>query len=165
MYSFFNNTIIYRLMSDHHTPEDIATKIIDSINIEPNSTILDPCAGSNKVFYNNFPINTDKKYCEITEGIDFLNYNENVDYIISNPPFERKILWQFILKSIDIVNKEIYFLLNIDCLNVFTIKRMKIMNDKGFYLNQIKFLEIKKWYGRYIVIRISKEINKDIGLL
>jgi hypothetical protein len=152
-------------MTDHHTPEDIAIKIINSINIEPNSTILDPCAGNTKVFYNNFPINNDKKYCEIEEGIDFLNYNENVDYIISNPPFERKILWQFILKSIEIVNKEIYFLLNIDCLNVFTIKRMKIINDKGFYLNMIKFLEIKKWYGRYVLIRISKEKNKDMDLL
>ena len=64
------------------TSEETAIKIINYFN--PVGTILEPCKGTGN-FYNNFNINKD--YCEISEGIDFLKYNKQVDWIITNPPF------------------------------------------------------------------------------
>ena len=68
-----------------YTPEHIAKKIIDLYNI--NGLILDASSGKNKVFYNNYPKDCKKDWCEIELGKDFFNYNKKVDWIITNPPY------------------------------------------------------------------------------
>jgi hypothetical protein len=152
-----------------YTHVDIVKKIID--NIEPNITILDPLVSKFDIdgsFYKHFPEITNNKYCGFNGADNFFDYNERVDYIIShNVPtmIVGEQLWNVILKSISIVNKEIYLLLDSCGIDVFTNKRIKIMNDKGFYLNMIKFLEIKRVPCGVFVIRISKQKNKDIDLL
>ena len=65
-----SNDVIY-------TPLPVALKMIDMCDIHENDKILDPSKGGG-VFYNNFPNNCIKDYCEISEGIDFFNYNEKV---------------------------------------------------------------------------------------
>ena len=65
------------------TPNESAIKIIE--HFKPKGSILEPCRGEG-AFYNNFP-NTDKDWCEISEGKDFLHYEKHVDWIITNPPF------------------------------------------------------------------------------
>ena len=66
-----------------YTPEHIAKYIIKSFNI--SGKVLDPFRGKG-AFYNNFPTNN-KDWCELDEGKDFFDYNEPVDWIISNPPY------------------------------------------------------------------------------
>ena len=51
-----------------HTPKQVAQLMIGMCDIEPHHTLLDPCAGSNRVFVNNFPKENIKYYAEI-EGI------------------------------------------------------------------------------------------------
>ena len=67
------------------TPEYLAKEIIEHYN--PIGRILDPCRGTG-AFYDNF--NTDDKdWCELAEEKDFLEYNEKVDWIITNPPWSK----------------------------------------------------------------------------
>ena len=51
---------------------------------QPAGTCLDPCAGTN-AFFDNLP--EPRFRCEIAEGIDFFDYSDPVDWIITNPPY------------------------------------------------------------------------------
>ena len=142
------------------TNPEMAKYLLSRINFEDNDILLEPCRGAG-AFYNNFPDNTINKYCEINEGLDFFDFNEKVDYIISNPPFApRKLFWDFMIKSMKICNKKIYWLINLSALNVFTPKRMEEMKELGWYIQSFHIVADKRWFGRYTFLEISKEPNE-----
>ena len=66
-----------------YTKEDTAKWIINYY--KPEGSVLDASAGKD-IFYNNFA-NEQKYRCEITDGIDFFDWNKKVDWIITNPPY------------------------------------------------------------------------------
>jgi len=84
------------------TPEDSAIAIIEYFN--PTGIILEPCRGTGNI-YNNLP--QTKLWCEISQGKDFFDFNEKVDWIITNPPYS--IYDKFLEHSIDLA-EEIVFL-------------------------------------------------------
>lgn len=67
-----------------YTPTTIAKLIIDKF--QPTGKILDAFKG-NGAFYDNYPEELEKDWCEIDEGKDFFEYKEHVDWIITNPPY------------------------------------------------------------------------------
>ena len=85
------------------TPLHISKLIIDKFNL--NGKVLDPFKGDGS-FYNQFPINIEKDWCEIDEGRDFFNYTEKVDWIISNPPYS--ILEEVLEHSFKICDNIVY---------------------------------------------------------
>lgn len=85
------------------TPEYIAKEIIQ--RFKPKGKILDPCRGEG-AFYNNLP--EPKDWCELTDGRDFYEYNEKVDWIISNPPYTKFSNW--LLHSLKIAENIVYLL-------------------------------------------------------
>lgn len=64
------------------TPVEIAKHIIHLF--KPEGKCLEPCMGEG-AFYNLLPPGSD--WCEITKGRDFYDYNHNVDWIVTNPPY------------------------------------------------------------------------------
>lgn len=141
------------------TKPEMAEYLMNRLNFEENDILMEPCKGKGS-FYNAFPKHTINKYCEINEGIDFLTYNDKVDYVIANPPFApRKLFWFFHQKSMDIANKGIYWLINISALNVFTPNRLEEMTNKGWYIQKFHIVNDKRWYGRYVFIHIAKTKN------
>ena len=66
----------------HFTPDDYAKLIVEWA--KPSGICLDPFKGRG-AFYNVLP--SPKYYCEISENIDFFTFAEQVDWIISNPPY------------------------------------------------------------------------------
>lgn len=64
------------------TPIKIAKEIIDIFM--PDGKCLEPCMGEG-AFFNLLPKGSD--WCEITKGKDFYDYNEKVDWIVTNPPY------------------------------------------------------------------------------
>lgn len=64
------------------TPDNIAKRIIDMI--KPTGKCLDPCMGEG-AFFQYLPQGSE--WCEITKGRNFFDYNDKVDWIISNPPY------------------------------------------------------------------------------
>lgn len=84
-----------------YTPEWVARDMISHFN--PSGKILEPCKGEG-VFTD--ILNCD--WCEITEGRDFFDYHDCVDWIISNPPFS--LIRKFVLHSFSISTNIVYLI-------------------------------------------------------
>ena len=170
------------------TPDADAQKIMDWINpqIPQGDSILEPFKG-NGAFYDKILDCNPKFYCEIDDGIDFFEYNKQVDWAISNPPFRVMIesdkdstlnykntktrrkaqnlpdgwirLNSFIPivdRTMEICNKGFFYLVNAKLWSSITVKRLKTWKEKGWSISRIKQMEIKKWYGRYYVVKFEK---------
>lgn len=85
------------------TPVEISKRIIDMFNIE--GIILDGFKGEGS-FYNQYPSNVKKDWCEIKLGKDFFQYNKKVDWIITNPPYS--ILDEVLEHSFKIADNIVY---------------------------------------------------------
>lgn len=72
---------------------------------KPHGTILEPAAGKN-VFFDLFT-NEQKFRCEITDGIDFFDWEKQVDWIITNPPYS--IYDLFLQKAFSVSNNVVFF--------------------------------------------------------
>ena len=144
------------------TNPKMAKDLIDTISFQDGDIVCEPCLGTGS-FYNNFPDNVKKVYFEINEDKDYLLSDIMVDYTISNPPFvPRKLFWDFHLKAMDTTRKNIYWLINISSLNVFTPKRIDIMNGKNWFLESIHIVSDKRWFGRYGFIKFGRDVSKNI---
>jgi hypothetical protein len=69
------------------TPRKIAKATIDLYDIPNGSTILDPCRGEGS-FYDNFPKDCQKEWCEIEEGRNFFDYENNAKRSLFTRPKE-----------------------------------------------------------------------------
>jgi len=141
----------------HYTNEQM---VKDLIAITPISgSVLDAGSGKNKVWYNNL---VGEKYeCEIEDGVDFMDWDKKVDWVIGNPPYH--IGWEFTEKATQIANNGIAWLVNNTEMNsLMTPRRITIMQSNGFYLNHIRVVADKRWFGRYYYLIFTKE---DKGFL
>jgi len=86
-----------------YTPETIAQDIISFF--KPSGKVLDPCRGDG-AFYKYLPEGAD--WCELKEGKDFFQYSQDVDWIISNPPYS--IFAQFLDHSFKIARNIVYLI-------------------------------------------------------
>jgi hypothetical protein len=147
----------------HQTPELLCKELMKHVPLEDNDIVLEPFKGEGS-FYNNFPNNVIKEWCEIQEGIDYQDYDKDVDWVISNPPFrleskKGRINSFFYLLNYfaSRVNKGIAFLGNDRCFSTLTPKRLKELNDKyDLFIHDIVVCNIKKWRGRYFFIIFKK---------
>lgn len=69
-----------------YTNPKMAIDLMNTIPFLDGEVVIDPCKGQG-AFYDNLPQNVIKSYCEISEGIDYLKWNGEVDITLSNPPF------------------------------------------------------------------------------
>lgn len=138
------------------TKPSMALHLINRVEFRNGDVVMEPCKGTGS-FYNNLPENVEKRYCEINEGIDYLKNEEMVDITLSNPPFvPRKLFWEFMRVAMRTTRREIYWLINMQCLNVFTPNRLDELKENKWYINDFHIVNDKRWYGRYVWVRISK---------
>lgn len=86
-----------------YTPTNIAKLIINKFPL--SGKVLDAFKGKGS-FYNNYPDTVEKDWCEIDEGRDFFEYNEHVDWIITNPPYS--IYDEVMTHSMEIADNIVY---------------------------------------------------------
>lgn len=111
-----------------YTPLKIAKQIIDTF--KPTGKVLDAFMGKG-AFYDQYPENVEKDWCEIDKGRDFFDYNKKVDWIITNPPYS--ILDEVLEHSFNIANNIVYL---VPISKIFTsLKRIR---------NILKFGNIKE---------------------
>jgi hypothetical protein len=135
----------------------MAKYLIDLIELKEGDVVMEPCLGKG-AFYNAIPSYAVKEFCEINEGRDYLAYQGQVDVTLSNPPFvPRALFWSFHQKAMDTTRREIYWLINLSSLNVFTPKRLEEMKGKGWYIQSFHIISDKRWFGRYTWLKISRE--------
>lgn len=115
----------------YYTPENLAKAIIDYY--KPKGNILEPCKGAG-AFLKHLPKGS--QYCEIAEGINFFEFTDKVDWIITNPPFSK--LTPFMQHSFKLSNN-VVFLINVSAL--FSVKRIKIIEDNKFGIKEIRFVK------------------------
>lgn len=85
-----------------YTPHWAAKDIVD--HYKPFGKILEPCRGKG-VFTDLMP---GCDWCEINDGKDFFDYDEKVDWIISNPPYS--LIRKFVLHSFKISDNIVYLI-------------------------------------------------------
>lgn len=66
----------------HFTDRVVARQVIDYF--QPQGRVLEPFKGDG-AFYEALPPGT--QWCELSEGRDFFDWQEPVDWIVTNPPF------------------------------------------------------------------------------
>lgn len=108
------------------TPEDLAVKLIEHFN--PQGKGLEPCRGTGNIWKH--LDNAD--WCEITEGRDFFEYTQHVDYIFTNPPWSQ--IRKFLNHSYEIA-EDIYMLFTIN--HLWTKARLLDMAEAGFGVKEI----------------------------
>lgn len=111
------------------TPRPLSKRIID--HFAPQGRVLDPCKGDGS-FYDQFPSDCQPLWCEITQGVNFFDFKERVDWIVSNPPYS--IFRKFLLHSMTIAD-DIVFL--ITCNHVWTKARLRDIRAAGFGIKEI----------------------------
>jgi hypothetical protein len=146
-----------------YTTEDMAKYLISLIEFKDNDIVMEPCYGDG-AFFKNLPTNTKNNFCEINLGIDYLKSELIVDITLSNPPFvPRKLFWEFHQTAMKNTKREIWWLINIGSLNVFTPKRLSEMEELGWYLEHMNIVSDKRWFGRYVWCKFTKNKNNFIG--
>lgn len=128
------------------TPIELSKSHIEMIDARDDDIWLDSCKNSGS-YYNQFP--TEKKdYCEILEGIDFLEYEYYADIICDNPPYSLLDKW---FKKVISINPRVY-----SCLigiNNLTTRRIEWFAQAGYGIKKLKMLKVYDWFGMsYIVV-------------
>lgn len=144
----------------HYTKKEMVKSLLSILDIKDEDSVLDSGSGLNKVWFKN--LNVKEKYeCELEDGIDFYKWEKRVDWVVGNPPFSHAK--DFLLKAIEISNKGIAFLVNNNCFNSFLLpSRLEKIKEAGFYINKIKVVNDKRWFGRYYFVVFTKEKNEFI---
>jgi len=145
----------------YYTNEEMTKELLAIVPI--SGSVLDAGSGRNKVWFNNLK---GKKYeCEIEDGCDYYKWNKEIDWVVGNPPWRhegKNQVWNWIKKASEISNIGFAFLLNHKVFNTLTPVRLKYLTDKGFYIQKIKIVADKRWFGRYYFIIWQKKKNKFI---
>lgn len=71
-----------------YTPGWVVTDML--AHFRPSGRILDPCRGKG-AFTDQLPADT--AWCEITNGRDFFDWHEPVDWVLGNPPYSLTRKW------------------------------------------------------------------------
>jgi len=147
----------------HQTPEELCKKLIAEVPLVEGDKVLEPFRGEG-YFYNNLPNHIEKDWCEIVDGRDYKDYDKEIDWVISNPPFRlqegekrENAFWKLLKYYTSRANKGIAFLGNDYCFGTLTPRRLKELNGIGWFIHSISCCAVKKWRGRYFWIILKKE--------
>ena len=110
-----------------YTPVKIAKEMISFYDLK--GIVLDPFKGGG-VFYDNLPSHVERHWCEIEDGEDFFEFDEQVDWIISNPPYS---LFDEVMKHSYEIAKNIVYLVPLS----------KVVSSLGRIKNMLSYGNVK----------------------
>ena len=118
-----------------YTPRKVALEIINHFN--PQGLTLDPCKGDG-AFSDQI---AGCLWCELSLGRDFLNWNQKVDWIISNPPWSK--MREFLSHGMTISDNIVY----LTSINHYTTKRrIRDMREAGFGIKEFYCIPTPKTF-------------------
>lgn len=120
------------------TPEYIAKTLVDYFN--PTGIVLEPCKGTGNIL-KYLPENS--PWCELSEGKDFFDYNEKVDWIFSNPPWSKIRL--FLIHSMTLAD-DICFLFTLN--HLCTSAKIRDIKSAGFGIKELVLIDQPKEFPR-----------------
>ena len=99
------------------------------------------------VYYDAFPTEN-KVFTEIAMGKDFFEFKDEVEMIVSNPPYS--MIDKVLAHSVSLKPRIISYLIGQGNM---TARRVEYMNQQGYGLAKIHMTKVFKWYGMsYIVV-------------
>lgn len=162
MTSKINHQIKKRTIANDkfYTPVKLVKNHLEYVKeyVEDNDKILDPFFGTGNYYnnYNSIFKNNIFDFTEIELGKDFFEYNEQVNVIISNPPYS--IIDKVLKKSVELNPHTISYLIGHGNL---TNRRIEYMNSNGYYLSKLFFTKVWKWYGMSVIVVFTKKSQKN----
>jgi len=118
-----------------NTPNDLARDIVAYFN--PKGRIIEPCSGDG-VFLNFLP-NAD--WCEIKKGRDFLLWEGEYDWAITNPPYSK--IRKFLLRCYKLKIPKIVFLCPTN--HILGLKaRIRDMHENNYGVKEILLVDTPK---------------------
>lgn len=155
----------------HQTPAELCRDLIPKLPLLPTDRLYEPFRGEGG-FYNAFPAENPKDWSEIVEGRDYNDYTEEYDWVITNPPFRLdtgskrvNAFWYLIDYYTQRAKKGVAFLANDSCFGTLTPGRMKLLNERGWYIQKVVVCSIKKWRGRYYFFILMKNPSQTMDYL
>jgi len=142
------NDIIY-------TPSELVKDCLKLVPIVPTDILLDPFLGDG-AFYNQYPKDNVKDWCEIQKDRDFFKYNKKVDWIVSNPPFSK--LNDVLDHCCLITNKGFGLIMLCYAL---TLPRINRMREKGYKITNLMWFNVKNWFGFLCVFVVFSKEGDD----
>ncbi|MCE9518108.1 MAG: hypothetical protein K8R87_00840 [Verrucomicrobia bacterium] len=116
---------------DVPTPLHLAERIVR--HFKPTGKILEPCCGQGN-FLRFLPVASS---CEIKRGENFFDWQEQVDWIITNPPWSQ--IRAFLKHSIKLADN-IVFLMTVN--HVWTKARIRDIYESKFAIKEICLVEM-----------------------
>jgi len=161
MASKVSHTIKHRKANDRfYTPASLVKIHLEKFKTIPNGKkILEPFYGEG-VYFNEMEImfpNCVLSYTEIDKGLDFFEYKEKVDYIISNPPYS--IIDKVLEHSVSLQPEIISYLIGFHNL---TAKRVEYMNNNGYFIIDFHLTKVYSWYGMSLIVTFSNKAIENI---
>lgn len=150
----------------HQTPYELAHALIQTVPIEPTDRVYEPFRGEG-AFYQQFP-ECVKHWSEIREGRDYKDYTEEVDWVITNPPYkiqDKNSFFPLLKEFAPRVKKGICFLASAICVESLTPLRLKELEEMGWFVHSQITVSVKKWRGRYYFITFTRERNPSFSYL
>ena len=156
------------LYAFHQTPEDLCKKLLMHIPFESKDVVYEPFAGEGN-FLRNLPTITKNVSTEIEQGKCFTSFIDPFDWVVTNPPYNlvmdgkkvRSSFWYLLKYFCSRANKGIALLGNYNCLNSLSPKRLKELNELGWYFNNVIVCDVKKWNNRYFFMIFTKVKAND----
>jgi hypothetical protein len=139
-----------------YTPPAVVDIHLSMIEHYPGDTWLDPFKGKG-AYFDKYPSDL-KNWCEISEGRDFFAYNEQIDVIVSNPPYS--LIDDVLEHSVELGARVISYLIG---QNNLTARRIEYMNKKGYGLAKLHMTKIYKWYGLSYIVVFEKGASNCIS--
>ena len=146
------------------TPFEFAKKIVN--HFKPYGRILEPCKGTGNFVkaFEGYGQNVSILWCEITEGKDFFDFKDKVDWIITNPPYSK--MRKFLEHSME-VSDNVCFLITIN--HIWTKARLRAIKERGFGIKEILMIDepdnFPKFGFQVGVVYLKKGYKGDIKLL
>jgi hypothetical protein len=146
------------------TPIEMAGRVVH--HFQPKGSILEPCCGEGN-FLRFLP---GADWCEISRGRDFLQWQGEVDWIITNPPWSQvRVFLNHAMKYAD----NIVFLMTVN--HIWTAARLRDLRKNNFAIKEICLLEhpvtfpisgfqlgaihvARNWQGPITVTDLSKPV-------
>lgn len=120
------------------TPPELAAAVIGHFSARMTGKLLDPAKGQG-AFWDQFPSHLDRQWCEITEGQDFLNWREPVDWVMTNPPWSR--LRDFTRHAMAIAPNIVWL---VPLTNLTTKARLRDLDEAGFGIAELVLIDTPK---------------------
>lgn len=115
-----------------YTPLPWAKACVDALPL--SGRVLDPAKGEG-AFLDQFPADVDALWCECDQGRNFFDFDEKVDWIVTNPPWS--IIRPFLTHAFELADN-VAFMITVQ--HAFTKARIRLAEEAGFGVRAVYYM-------------------------